>query len=131
LSWDIIAGMGGIFVYPVETSPYFTLPFFRITESVSASLHLPLTIAALIGCGLVLFKPRALGLSEDNRCIAVLVVALILYFLAVHMVGAPFPRYGIPLRPFIYGLGLFTLAVPGKKVLSCFMSLRKRAGTHE
>jgi hypothetical protein len=105
-----------------------TSPFFRITETVSACLHFPLTIAALIGCGAVLFKPRALGLNEDNRSIAVLIVALILYFIAIHMIGAPFPRYGIPLRPFIYGLGLFTLVAFGKYFLSCpiLSSLRKR-----
>ncbi|MDR0440434.1 MAG: glycosyltransferase family 39 protein [Candidatus Accumulibacter sp.] len=131
LSWNIIAGMGGIFVYPVEASPYFTMPFFQITGSISAYLHLPLTIAALIGCGVVLFRPRVFGLNEDNRCVAVLVVALILYFLAVHMVGAPFPRYGIPLRSFIYGLGLFTLMALGRIIFSYFVSLRKRAGPHE
>lgn len=131
LSWNIIAGMGGIFVYPVEASPYLTSPFFHITEVASAYLHRPLTIAALAGCGAVLFKPRLLGLSEDNRPIAVLIVALILYFLAIHMVGAPFPRYGIPLRPIIYGLGLFTLAALGRKIFPHLASLRPKAGTHE
>jgi hypothetical protein len=126
LSWNIIAGMGGIFVYPVEASPYFILPFFQITESVSACLHLPLTIAALIGCCAVLFRPRVLGLSEDNRCVAVLIVALILYFIAIHMIGAPFPRYGVPLRPFIYGLGLFTLTALGKYFLSYPITAFKR-----
>ncbi|MDR1463616.1 MAG: glycosyltransferase family 39 protein [Azoarcus sp.] len=130
LSWNIIAGMGGIFVYPVEASPYLTLPFFQITESVSAYLHSPLTIAALAGCGVVLFRPRILGLNENNRHIAVLIVALILYFLAVHMMGAPFPRYGIPLRPIIYGFGLFTLVALGKKIPLYLTSLRKKAEIH-
>ncbi|MDR1934682.1 MAG: glycosyltransferase family 39 protein [Candidatus Accumulibacter sp.] len=127
LSWNIIAGMGGIFVYPVTASPYLTSPFFQATELISAYLHPLLTIAALAGCGLVLFKPEIFRLSKGKRCIAMLVVALILYFLVIHMVGAPFPRYGIPLRPIIYGFGLFTLATLGKNLLPRLLSLRRNA----
>jgi hypothetical protein len=126
LSWNIIAGAGGVFVYPVIVSPYLTSPLFHATEVVSACLHLLLTVAALAGCGLVLFRPRVFDLREQNQRVAVLIVALILYFLAVHMVGAPFPRYAIPLRPVIYGLGLLTLAVLGRRFLSRVASPRNK-----
>jgi hypothetical protein len=34
---------------------------------------------------------------------------LVLYFLLVHSVLAPYPRYSIPLRPVLYGMSLFTV----------------------
>lgn len=129
LSWKIVAGAGDIFIYPVAASPYLSSPFLQFTKTVSAYLHPFLTVAALIGCGIILFRPRLFGLNENSRCIAILIVSVVLYFLAVHMVGAPFPRYGIPLRPIIYGLGLFTLAMMGKTFLAHLASWRKKAGT--
>jgi 4-amino-4-deoxy-L-arabinose transferase-like glycosyltransferase len=126
LSWNIIGGAGGIFVYPVTASPYMISPLFQATEIASVYLHFFLTMAALVGCGIVLFRPRVFALRSENHCIAVLIVALILYFLAVHMVGAPFPRYGIPLRPIIYGLGLWTLAALGKHLRLRVMLPRDR-----
>ncbi|MDR2678653.1 MAG: glycosyltransferase family 39 protein [Zoogloeaceae bacterium] len=128
LSWNIIGGVGGIFVYPVTTSPYLTSSLFQITENIAACLHFPLTIAALAGCGIVLFRPHMLGLNEDNRRVALLIVAVILYFLVLHMIGAPFPRYSVPLRPIVYSLGLFTLTALGKTLPSRLAALRKRIG---
>jgi hypothetical protein len=111
LSWNIIAGMGGIFVYPVTASPYWTSPLLQLTGEISFWLHTPLTLATLAGCALVLFKPGFLRLEGKNRAVAVFLVAFLLYYFAIHIVGAPFPRYGIPLRPFIYGFGLWTITV--------------------
>ena len=37
------------------------------------------------------------------------VAALLLYFTILHIIGAPFPRYSVPLRPFQYGMALFGL----------------------
>jgi hypothetical protein len=69
-------------------------------------------------------------LDKGEQRIAILLVALILYFLAVHMVGAPFPRYGIPLRPIVYGLGLFTLVKLVKIILLRISSSRAKAKIH-
>lgn len=131
LSWDIVAGAGGIFVYPVVASPYFDMPVFQVTQAVSLGAHIPLTAAAVVGCGLVLMKAKIVALSDAERRVAVLVCALILYFVAVHMVGAPFPRYGIPLRPVVYGLGLYTLVLLGRKLLlPAILIARARLGRH-
>jgi hypothetical protein len=37
--------------------------------------------------------------------------ALLIYFTVLHMVGAPFPRYSVPLRPFQYAMALYALQV--------------------
>lgn len=109
LSWDMIDGMGDIFIYPIEASPYLDRSLFTTTRMAALWLHGPLSIAAVAGCGIVLIRPSWLGLTETKRVPAQLVAVLVLYFFAIHFVGAPYPRYGIPLRPLLYGFGLFTL----------------------
>lgn len=37
------------------------------------------------------------------------VSGLLLYFTAIHMIGAPFPRYSVPLRPFLSGMAVYSL----------------------
>jgi hypothetical protein len=49
-------------------------------------------------------------LAPTGLVVARFVSLVLLYFTAMHMVGAPFPRYSIPLRPFLYGMGLLTAA---------------------
>lgn len=111
LSWDIVAGMGDIFIYPVMASPYFNRPLFTTTHAIMRILHWPLAVLCLVACMLV-WIPR---FSAKNKPEAVfggrLIALLILYFLVLHVVGAPFPRYSIPLRPFMYGMGLYAIVL--------------------
>ena len=66
------------------------------------------------GCGTALLRPGWLGLTDRLRLPAQLCALIILYFFAIHFIGAPYPRYGIPLRPLVYGFGIFTVAAaPG------------------
>lgn len=109
LSWNMIDGIGDIFIYPVTATPYLDRPLFLATRAVALWLHAPLSIAAVTGCGISLLRPQWLRLSDDLRFPAQLCALLVLYFFAIHIVGAPYPRYGIPLRPLIYGFGLFTI----------------------
>lgn len=108
LSWDMIDGMGDIFIYPVQKSPYFDHSLFQATRVIIYLLHVPLSVTAVVGCVLVAMRPRLLGIDGEQRLLATLAVILIAYFFAIHLLGAPFPRYGVPLRPFVYGFGLFT-----------------------
>ena len=110
LSWNMIDGMGDIFIYPITASPYLDRLLFTATRLAALWLHAPLSIAAIAGCGIVLIRPRWLGLVDSTRMPAQLVAVLVVYFFAIHVVGAPYPRYGIPLRPLVYGFGLFTLS---------------------
>ncbi len=117
LSWNMIDGVGDIFIYPITASPYFDRSLFTATRMVALWLHAPLSIAAVAGCGIVLIRPGWLGLAEATRMPAQLVAMLVLYFFAIHFVGAPYPRYGIPLRPLIYGFGLFTLISLARNII--------------
>ena len=64
---------------------------------------------SVAGCGIALIRPSWLGLADSTRIPAQFVAVLVAYFFAIHVIGAPYPRYGIPLRPLVYGFGLFTL----------------------
>ena len=107
LDWNILAGMGDIFIYPVTVSPYFSQPVYTQSHRFMELLHWPLVVLAL-AAAVVVWLP---GFGKSSSATAVFAVRLLslllLYFIALHMVAAPFPRYGIPLRPVIYGLAIF------------------------
>jgi 4-amino-4-deoxy-L-arabinose transferase-like glycosyltransferase len=107
LSWDIIAGMGDIFVYKVTASPFLSSPAYMALAALMKQLHWPLVILALCTTLLAWLPQFSCNLSGSQRFAVRLLSLLILYFIALHMVGAPFPRYGIPLRPAIYGLAVY------------------------
>lgn len=111
-SWSMIDGWGDIFVYPVLASPYFTSLPYQVTRSVMLDLHTLLMICAGSGATLILIKPASLKLSGSSLAAGLFLSCLVIYFTLLHIVGAPFPRYGVPLRPVMYGLAvIFLLAV--------------------
>lgn len=108
-SWDMIQGMGDVFIYPVSESPYFQNEKFILTHKVMRAIHWPILAAAFVCMIFSLLRPRFLALSESGLFTCRLMGIVIFYHVAIHMVGAPFPRYGIPLRPEIYGLAAISL----------------------
>ena len=110
LQWDILAGMGDIFVYPVSASPYFSEPLYVYSRALMKALHWPLVVLALVATLAAWLPATARRLADTTRFAARLLSLLMLYFIALHIVAAPFPRYGIPLRPVIYGLAMLCCA---------------------
>jgi hypothetical protein len=107
-SWDIIQGSGDAFVYPVSNSPYFHNTFFRITHGLMYVLHYPLLVLALFACLMAWFPLTRIGLTHESLLIARFCSLLLVYYTLIHIIGAPFPRYSVPLRPYLYGMALFT-----------------------
>ena len=107
-SWNMIPGFGDAFVYPVSSSPYFHNKFFRITHRLMYGLHYPLIVLALFGCFMAWFPLTRLDLTQGSLLIARFCSLLLIYYTLIHMVGVPFPRYSVPLRPYLYGMALFT-----------------------
>ena len=120
-SWDMIVGMGDVFIYPVLTSPYHHhRGFFSLTHRVMNSLHGLLTILALLTSIFVWFPLAKKMLSEKGLIVARFVSLLLIYFILVHIIGTPLPRYSVPLRPFIYGLsvlGIHLMVAVGSKYI--------------
>lgn len=109
LSWDMIQGMGDSFVYPVTKSPYFYEPHFILSHVVMKFIHAPVMVLGVVGCIVSWLPGRINGLSGDRLFYVRSMSALILYFLVVHSIVAPFPRYSIPIRPLVYGMASYQI----------------------
>ncbi|ORU89875.1 MAG: hypothetical protein A6F71_02615 [Cycloclasticus sp. symbiont of Poecilosclerida sp. M] len=108
-SWGIVAGFGDVFIYPVIKSPYFNNPTYKNIHQVMHWLHWPLVILSLFACCVVWLPNRILKLSVHGLISIRILSLLTLYFLAVHIVGAPFPRYSFPLRPVTFILASWSI----------------------
>ena len=110
-SWNIIQGMGDIFIYEIHQTPYNSNTFFKWTYRLMYYLHWPLVILCFLG-SLIVWLPGLKKMYPENSIyVARFASALLIYFTAIHIIGAPFPRYSIPLRPFLYGMALFCLHI--------------------
>jgi len=109
-SWNVAVGMGDVFVYPVFTSPYHESRLFYGSHQLMYWLHWPLMTLALAVAAAAWFPVSRRFLSDPQRMAARLISVIIGYFLLVHMVGLPLPRYGFPTRPLMYGLALLGIA---------------------
>ncbi len=97
---------GDVFVYPVKRTPYRDDPRFVLLRNVAYVLHWPLMLLGLIGACMPWWRPRRWGLSGELLIAGRLVSLVILYAIGFHMIGAPFPRYGVPFRPLLYPLAV-------------------------
>ena len=110
LSWDSIQGFGDAFIYPMSTSPYNTKPLFMHTRLLMKHLHWPLVMLSLVASLLVWVPAFGTRLSRNMLFTARLLSLLMIYFIALHTIASPFPRYGTPIRPAIYGLAIMLCA---------------------
>lgn len=106
-SWNTVQGVGDAFIYPVSQSPYFYDPYFRWSHHLMHGLHWPTVILAFFGCLMAWFPLSRMGMKDNSVFAARVTSLLLIYYTTLHVIGAPFPRYSIPLRPFLYGLSLF------------------------
>lgn len=109
-SWNIVAGQGDVFIYPVQRTPYSDEPPFVWSHRLMKFLHLPLVCLGLLGCVLSWLPAATRQMRPEALPVVRFISLLLVYFTALHVVGAPFPRYSIPLRPFIYGMAIFSAA---------------------
>ena len=119
-NWDNSAqGAGDVFIYPPITTPFMSsLTLFASREAMYL-LHWPLVGLGMLG-SLVCWLPWARRTLNEKAVWAWRVSgALLLYFVALHIIGAPFPRYSIPLLPVLYlqAVGLLLLAYRSFKPL--------------
>ncbi|MEO6137417.1 MAG: hypothetical protein ABIP11_01970, partial [Luteimonas sp.] len=124
LAWDDnVAAMGDAFIYPVDASPYFTRPLFRLTHALMLGLHWPLMLLAIIGAILACGRDRWLDVSARARVGSRAVGIVFLSAIVFHVIGAPYPRYGIPFWPLAYLLAI----VAGITVTAWLAVLRRQS----
>jgi hypothetical protein len=110
-SWNMIQGLGDVFVYPIHKTPYHSNTFFKWTHHLLYWLHWPMVILCAVGSFIVWLPGLKKIYPENSLYVARFVSGLLLYFTALHIIGAPFPRYSVPLRPFLYGMAVFCLQI--------------------
>ncbi|MFL0796841.1 MAG: hypothetical protein K6L73_05060 [Cellvibrionaceae bacterium] len=96
-SWDIVQGMGDIFIYPVKNSPYWHFPELSLIHSFNKILH-PI-ILSFTGA-LTLFQLTKW--KSLKRFKPIFPISIVLYISTLNIIIAPFPRYGIPFKVFIF-----------------------------
>lgn len=125
LSWDIIAGAEATFVYHVENSPYFRLPRFYMSRYYMEKIHGVLMLLALVGTAIVWLPRRKQRGAGEHVVFLRALSLLVIYFLLMHVVGAPYPRYSIPMRPVLYGMALYPLLL-AVRVVGSYLGPRIR-----
>ena len=110
-SWNIVAGFGDVFIYPIVQSPYLSNPVFKSLHKLMYWLHWPIIILSLFACFIAWLPQKTLNIALAKLVPIRILSLLVLYFIAVHVVGAPFPRYSIPLRPINYLMATWSLAL--------------------
>lgn len=121
-SWNIIAGQGDVFIYPTPKSPFYTNYIYIATHFFMRMTHWLFVLLALLASISVWIPLFSKGIPANSLFATRLLSLLMLYYIAIHTVGAPFPRYSIPLRPFIYGLAIFI----GSKYFELYFQNREK-----
>lgn len=110
LSWNnSAAGAGDIFTDELADSPYFHRVSFRAMRALMFALHWPLMLLGVFAAFAALLRPAWFPATIEAKPLRML-AWLVLLAIAFHMIGAPYPRYGIPFRPLFYLLALAALA---------------------
>ena len=109
-SWSISGGVGDLYTYPMDRTPFYDEGVFIGLRAIALTLHWPLMALGMFGAISVFFWPGILGLSGDRLWVARVVAGVVLYATAFHMIGAPFSRYGVPFRPVMYLLAVAVAA---------------------
>lgn len=116
-SWDNIDGPGDVFIYPVQSTPYQYLPQFKASHALMHGIHGILVVLMAMGVVIAWLPARWSGLTENAMFVARAISLLLLYHVAVMMIGFPLPRYAIPMRPFLYLMSLLPIALVATRIM--------------
>ena len=109
-SWDIIQGAGDIYIVPVEESLFQVSAVAGSIREVMKFLH-PVTLFLALSSIPALFLGKRLWGNGGRVCsLPILPLTICIYFTLIYMVFAPWPRYGVPLRPELYLCAMWALA---------------------
>lgn len=117
-AWNNYAqGAGDVYIYPVLQNPYFNVVYFQITHELMRFIYPAILLFFTLSIILIWLPSRMLGVSDASAFLGRSIALLLIYFILVHCIGAPFPRYSIPMLPFIYGMAVFAIFIIMKLLL--------------
>lgn len=96
-SWDILTGIGDIYIYEVITSPYSTSKIMMLSCALMKALHPWSVVFALIGFFVIFFR----NLKDEVEFYQSIYLSLA-YLSSVYIVLQSEARYSFPLRPELY-----------------------------
>ncbi|TNF91650.1 MAG: hypothetical protein EP297_15505 [Gammaproteobacteria bacterium] len=99
-----------IFIYPTLTSTYYAEnSVYTLTLGVMKILHPVLVTLAYVGVIVTFMSEKKSGMNKLALSLAQVLAMTYLYFILIHIIVAPFPRYAIPIRPITYILAFIAL----------------------
>ena len=91
----------GVYVYPMHRRGFEENIFLYIIHKVMYILHWPLFFLALLSPIILIILWRCTQFPPEARVIAV-IIYVFGYFAVIFSILQAIPRYGVPLRPFVY-----------------------------
>ena len=105
--WSGIDGQGDIFIYLALKSPYYSLLDFHLSRIVNHVVH-PFWILLGLGCSVAILA-GAVSKHRSDSPFFLFLALIVIYATLVHMVLAPFPRYGIPFKVCLIPLSVLAM----------------------
>lgn len=117
--WDIVSGQGDVFIYPIKTSPFLYQKDLIFWHSIHKTLNDSVMIIGVVYSYYLvlinLIKKQTINATN-------IMASIVVYASLFHIIVAPFPRYGIPFKVFVFIM--FILAIK-----SFMYSIQKRVLT--
>ena len=105
--WSVLTGHGDIYIYQIINSPYKYLPDMKVTHAFHQLIHNTWVIIGLMTSFIIVILS---WLKKINiLSIWILISLFIIYIVLMHIIIAPYPRYGIPFKIFLMPLGILGL----------------------
>jgi 4-amino-4-deoxy-L-arabinose transferase-like glycosyltransferase len=104
LSWGDAVSDWDIFTFPTQQSPYYGVEFFVLTKSIMQTVHWALMALSISSVAFLVVPALRETLDRRTHVVMQLMGCIVVYFLAIHIVGLPSARYNYPLLPIHYVL---------------------------
>ncbi|MDA3886892.1 MAG: hypothetical protein PF638_14990 [Candidatus Delongbacteria bacterium] len=104
--WNILSGVGDIFIYPIKESPFLYQADLQFWHAIHKFLNIPIMLIGIVYSYYIIIIGFVKKMPVD---ISYVIASLIVYASLFHVIVAPFPRYGIPFKVFV--LVMFVLAI--------------------
>lgn len=103
--WSEIAGWD-IFIYPVNSSPFYYQKDLQFWHSIHKNMNAVIMITGVLFSYFTLLYAL---IKKQSVNVGFIVSSFVVYASLFHIIVAPFPRYGVPFKPFV--IIMFVLAL--------------------